>query len=90
MSKTTDRFTMTNELGQRLRSLRLRVQLTQKELAERVSPGWARSLVAKLETGQYENPGLGLVADYLRACRASFSEIADLLDTYTAQPLPVE
>jgi hypothetical protein len=66
------------------------VQLTQKELAERVSPGWARSLVAKLETGQYENPGLGLVADYLRACRASFIEIADLLDEYTSQPRAVE
>ena len=90
MTKTTDRFRMTEELGQRLRSLRKRAGLTQKELAERVSPGWARSLVGKLETGQYENPGLGLVADYLRACRASFSEIADLLDQYTSQPLPGE
>jgi transcriptional regulator with XRE-family HTH domain len=81
---------MTEELGQRLRSLRKRAGLTQKELAERVSSGWARSLVGKLETGQYESPGLGLVADYLRACRASFSEIADLLDQYTSQPLPVE
>ena len=90
MTKTTDRFRMTEELGQRLRSLRKRAGLTQKELAERVSPGWARSLVGKLETGQYESPGLGLVADYLRACRARFSEIADLLDQYTLQPLPVE
>ena len=90
MSKTTNRFRMTEELGQRLRSLRKRAGLTQKELAERVSPGWARSLVGKLETGQYDNPGLGLVADFLRACRASFSEIAELLDQYTSQPLPVE
>jgi transcriptional regulator with XRE-family HTH domain len=90
MSRTTDRFRMTEELGQRLRSLRKRAGLTQKELAGRVSPGWARSLVGKLETGEYENPGLRLVADYLRACRASFSEVADLLDQYTSQPLPVE
>jgi len=90
MTRTTDRFQMTEELGQRLRSLRKRAGLTQRELAERVSPGWARSLVGKLETGQYENPGLGLVADYLRACRARFSEIADLLDEYTARPLPAE
>jgi transcriptional regulator with XRE-family HTH domain len=63
MSKKNDRFRMTEELGQRLRSLRKRTGLTQKELAERVSPGWARSLVGKLETGEYENPGLGIVAD---------------------------
>ncbi len=90
MSGTTDRFRMTEELGQRLRSLRKRAGLTQRELAGRVSPGWARSLVGKLEAGRYENPGLGLVADFLRACRASFSDIADLLDEYTSQPLPVE
>jgi len=30
------------------------------------------------------------VADYLRACRASFADIADLLDAYTSQPRPVE
>jgi transcriptional regulator with XRE-family HTH domain len=90
MKQTTDRFKMPKELGQRLRSIRLRAQLTQKELAGRVSPGWARSLVAKLEAGRYENPGLGILADYLRACRAKFSEITDLLDEYTTQPLPVE
>ncbi len=90
MTQTTDRFKMTRELGQRLRSIRLRAQLTQKELARLVAREWAHTLVAKLEAGRYENPGLGIVADYLRACRASFSEIADLLDQYTSQPLPVE
>jgi hypothetical protein len=30
------------------------------------------------------------VADYLRACRAGFADLADLLDAYTAKPRPVE
>jgi transcriptional regulator with XRE-family HTH domain len=90
MKQTTDRFQMTKELGQRLRSYRLRAQLTQKELARLAGRGWAHTLVVRLEAGRYENPGLGLVADYLRACRAKFSEIADLLDEYTSRPLPVE
>jgi transcriptional regulator with XRE-family HTH domain len=81
---------MTKELGQRLRSLRERAGLTQTELAKLVSSDWARSLVAKLETGRYQHPGLGIVADYLRACRASFTEIADLLDAYASQPRPAE
>jgi transcriptional regulator with XRE-family HTH domain len=90
MKQTNDRFKMTRELGQRLRSYRLRAQLTQKELARLVGRGWAHTLVVSLEAGRYENPGLGILADYLRACRARFSEIADLLDEYTARPLPVE
>ncbi len=81
---------MTKELGQRLRALRKRAGLTQTELARLVSSDWAHSLVAKLETGRYENPGFGLVADYLRACRASFADLADLLDAYTSSPRPVE
>jgi len=90
MKKTDDRFKMTDKLGERLRSLRLRAHLTQKELARLVGRGWAHTLVGRLEAGHYENPGVGILADYLRACRAKFSEIADLLDEYTSQPLPVE
>jgi hypothetical protein len=36
MKKTDDRFKMTDKLGERLRSLRLRAHLTQKELARLV------------------------------------------------------
>ena len=81
---------MTKELGLRLRSLRKRASLTQAELARLAGTGLDQALVSRLESGRHANPTLSLVADYLRACRASFSEIVDLLDTYTARPLPIE
>ena len=90
MSRKPDRFQMTEEFGVRLSALRKRAGLTQSELARLVGAGWAHSLVAKLESGHYGNPGLGLVADYLRACRASFADLADLLDAYTSKPRPIE
>ena len=90
MSDERDVFRMTKELGLRLRDLRKRAGLTQDGLARSADRGWDHTLVSRLETGHLENPGLGVIADYLRACRASFSEIADLLDRYTAKPLPVE
>lgn len=49
----------------------------------------ARSLVSRLEKGRAENPSLGLVADYLRACGTGFEAIADLLIQYTSRPLSV-
>ncbi len=81
---------MTKELGLRLRSLRKRASLTQAELARLAGASLDQALVSRLESGRHSNPTLSLVAHYLRACRASFSEIADLLDAYTSQPLPVE
>jgi len=90
MSDERDVFRVTKELGLRLRDLRKRARLTQDGLARLAGRGWDHALVSRLETGRLENPGLGIVADFLRACRARFSEIADLLDTYTARPLPVE
>jgi transcriptional regulator with XRE-family HTH domain len=90
MSKKRDVFRMPKELGLRLRDLRRRAQLTQDGLAKLAGRGWDHALVSRLEAGRLKNPGLGILADYLRACRASFSEIADLLDQYTSQPLPVE
>jgi transcriptional regulator with XRE-family HTH domain len=81
---------MTKELGLRLRSLRKRASLTQAELAGLAGGSMDQALVSRLESGLHLNPTLSLVADYLRACRARFSEIADLLDEYTSQPRPVE
>jgi hypothetical protein len=37
-----------------------------------------------------KNPGIGLVADYLRACRAGFKDILSVLDAYTGLPTVVE
>jgi transcriptional regulator with XRE-family HTH domain len=81
---------MTKELGLRLRSLRKRASLTQAELARLAGGSLDQALVSRLESGSHSNPTLSLLADYLRACRAKFSEIADLLDKYASQPLPVE
>jgi transcriptional regulator with XRE-family HTH domain len=81
---------MTKELGLRLRSLRKRASLTQAQLARLAGGSLDQALVSRLESGRHSNPTLSLVADYLRACRARFSEIADLLDEYTSQPRPVE
>jgi transcriptional regulator with XRE-family HTH domain len=81
---------MSEELGKRLKSLRERAGLRQAELARLAGKDWDQALVSRLETAEHSNPTLGLVADYLRACRASFADIADLLDAYTSQPRPVE
>jgi transcriptional regulator with XRE-family HTH domain len=81
---------MAKELGLRLRSLRKRAALTQSGLAGIAGRSLDQSMVSRLESGLHSNPTLSLIADYLRACRATFSEIADLLDEYTSQPRPVE
>jgi transcriptional regulator with XRE-family HTH domain len=90
LNRKTDDLPMTKELGLRLRSLRKRAALTQAGLARLAGGSMEQGLVSRLESGLHTNPTLTLVADFLRACRASFSEIADLLDQYTSQPLPVE
>ncbi|MCX6841404.1 MAG: helix-turn-helix domain-containing protein [candidate division WOR-3 bacterium] len=90
MSRRRGRFRMSEELGQRLRDLRERAGLTQAELARLVGNGWDQTLVSRLEAAKYPSPGLGLVADYLQACRASFTDVAVLLDAYTLKPGPVE
>jgi len=72
--------------------LRIRAGLTQQMLA--VAMGSQRkgnhTVVSRLENGRMENPGIGLVADYLRACRAGFADILKVMDRYTAQPTVVE
>jgi transcriptional regulator with XRE-family HTH domain len=90
LKRKTDDLPMTKELGLRLRSLRKRASLTQAELAGLAGTSLDQALVSRLESGLHPNPTLSILADYLRACRAKFSEIADLLDEYTAQPLPAE
>jgi transcriptional regulator with XRE-family HTH domain len=81
---------MPAELGPRLRELRHRAGLRQSDVARLVSGRWDQTMVSRLETGDMENPTLGLVADYLRVCRAGFEDITDILKQYTSKPLPVE
>jgi len=90
MRRKPDRFQMTEELGKRLKSLRRRAGMTQSSLAKAVGASWDHALVSRLESGDYSNPGLGMVADYLRACRADFDDILDLLKEYTSRRRPDE
>ena len=92
MKRSKETFKFTSELGERLRQLRLRAGVTQQELAAlmgRQGSGNHR-LVGMLERGKAPYPSLGFIADYLRACRASFSDILDLLNAYTLQPTVLE
>jgi transcriptional regulator with XRE-family HTH domain len=86
MAKEEDRFCASAEFGERLRRLRRRAGLTQAQLAEATGRGWPNTMVSKLEAGDYPNPGIAVLADYLRACRGSFADLLDLLDDYTSRP----
>jgi transcriptional regulator with XRE-family HTH domain len=90
MAKEDDRFRVSAEFGERLRRLRRRAGLTQAQLAEATGRGWPNTMVSKLEAGDYPNPGIAVLADYLRACRASFEDILDILNEYTSRPTPAE
>ncbi|GEM_PF-4983313 len=71
----------TPELGARLRQLRKDAGLNQDELAQRMGRKGkgSRSMICRLELGYYLHPTIGLIADYLKACKAGFADIADLL-----------
>ncbi len=88
MSRHCDAFRWTGELGAALRTIRRRAGLTQAQVAEAMG-GRGRTghvAVSRLETGKATQPTFGLVADYLRACGASFADLAPVLDAYTSQP----
>jgi transcriptional regulator with XRE-family HTH domain len=86
--RPTDTFSFPPELGKRLRDLRLRAGLTQAELAQAMGrAGKGRAcIVSRMEKGKVRYPSLGLVADFLRGCRAGFADILDILDLYTDLP----
>ena len=92
MKRPKDRFDCTVELGGRLRECRVRAGLTQQMLATAMGRQGKGShhVAGSLERGEVPNPGVGLLADYLRACRAGFRDILSVLDAYTALPTAVE
>ncbi len=60
-------------------------------MAELMGKGKAGcNVLSRLENARVKNPSIGLIADYLRVCRAEFNEIEDLLTGYTVQSLPQE
>ncbi len=92
MKRSRQTFKFTSKMGARLRELRLRESMTQQELAVlmgRQGKGNA-FLISRFENGHVPYPSFGFVADYLRACRASFIDIADLLNAYTSRPTVIE
>jgi len=88
MKPSPETFVFTAELGARLRDLRLRAGLTQLELARAMGRGGknAGNLVSRLERGDEPYPSFGLIADFLRGCRAHFRDLSDILDLYTELP----
>ncbi len=90
--RTRDTFVFPAELGARLRELRKRAGLTQKELAELMGRrgATARPRIARLELGSIKYPTIAFIADYLRACRAGFDDLGDILKRYTSQPRVIE
>jgi transcriptional regulator with XRE-family HTH domain len=92
MKRSKETFKFTDEMGARLRELRLKAGVTQQELAVlmgRKGKGNA-FLISRFESGHIPYPSFGFVADYLRACKSSFNDIADLLSAYTSQPTVIE
>jgi len=87
-----DSFVFGPEFGRKLRQLRANAGLSQEQLCRRMARSGknARTLIGRLETGKTRHPTLGLIADYLRACRAGFGGILDLLDAYTSRRLADE
>jgi transcriptional regulator with XRE-family HTH domain len=92
MKRPKDRFDCNVELGKWLRECRERAGLTQQMLATAMGRQGKGShhVAGRLERGEVPNPGVGLLADYLRACRAGFEDILGVLDAYTVLPTAVE
>jgi transcriptional regulator with XRE-family HTH domain len=88
MKRSSDTFIFTAEIGTRLRDLRLKAGLTQLELARAMGRAGkkAGNLVGRIERGDERYPSLGVIADFLRGCRAGFKDIVVMLDVYTSLP----
>jgi len=86
--RVADTFRFPPELGQRLKKLRQTAGLNQRELATRMGRKARLSAiyVSQIERGQRPFPSIALIADYLRACRAGFKDVLDILDAYTCKP----
>jgi transcriptional regulator with XRE-family HTH domain len=84
------RDALVKELSARLVALRKRAGMTQRGVADAMgkSRGGER-FVRRLERGGTETASLLSVVEYLRAVRAGFFDLKDVLDRYTSLPIPV-
>ena len=76
-------------LSRRFVELRKKAELTQQGVADAMGKSRARRMPAgRLERGGAENASLLTVAEYLRAVRAGFGDLKDVLGRYTSLPIP--
>jgi transcriptional regulator with XRE-family HTH domain len=76
-------------LSRQLVELRRRAGLTQQGVADAMGKSRARKMPAgRLERGGVQSASLLTVAEYLRAVRAGFGDLKDVLDRYTSLPIP--
>jgi len=74
-------------VGRRLREIRKAAGLSLRSVSRRMAPkgkGY-QNVLLWLEQGRYASPSIVLIADFLRACRAKFADIADLLEEYVGR-----
>jgi transcriptional regulator with XRE-family HTH domain len=78
MSRAFSRTHFTPGTGRRLRALREAAGLTQSAIAEKLGLGRrsGKAAVSRLELGRLRHPTLDFIADYLKACGATFDAIA--------------
>jgi transcriptional regulator with XRE-family HTH domain len=80
---------LVQDLSRRLVALRQRAGMTQQEVADAMGKSRAGKRVARrLEHGSVDAASLLTVAEYLRAVRAGFRDLKDVLDRYTSLPIP--
>jgi len=76
-------------LSRRLVELRTRAAMTQQEVADAMGKSsTGKRVVGRLERGGLESASLLTMAEYLRAIRAGFGDLKDVLDRYTSLAIP--
>ena len=76
-------------LSTRFVELRRRAGMTQQGVADAMGKSRAGKMPAgRLERGAVQSASLLTVAEYLRAVRAGFGDLKDVLDRYTSLPIP--
>ncbi len=76
-------------LSRRLVELRKRAGMTQQAVAEAMGkPRSGKMPAGRLERGRVEGASLVTLVEYLRAIRAGFGDLKEVLDRYTSLPIP--
>lgn len=81
MAKIKSRLEGLEELGSKLRELRVRAGISQMKLAEilGLNPTHGYKYILRLEKGLVPNPTIRTITGYLTACNAGWQEIADVI-----------